>query len=173
MRGIVGDGNGRAASPTSWNASPLRPIRLRSGHPRHPPARPREHLPHALPPTRRRRKAPPWSPLRQRRLAKPRLPTVPATLRPIRLSSGYPLRSGHRTYRVEYSEDLTKNQWSILLDRISWHRHDPYRHHRAVRDGATFGCDIAGWPADSRVGMNGEGIAGIGMGSVVCGRPAG
>ena len=41
------------------------------------------------------------SPLRHRRLAKPRLPTVPG-----------------KTYRVEYSEDLSKNQWSILLDHI-------------------------------------------------------
>ena len=42
-----------------------------------------------------------WSPLRHRRLAKPRLPTVLG-----------------KTYRVEYSEDLSKNQWSILLDKI-------------------------------------------------------
>ncbi len=42
-----------------------------------------------------------WSPLRHRRLAKPRLPTVPG-----------------KTYRVEYSEDLTQNHWSILLDNI-------------------------------------------------------
>ena len=42
-----------------------------------------------------------WSPLRHRLLAKPRLPTVPG-----------------KTCRVEYSEDLTKNQWSILLDHI-------------------------------------------------------
>ena len=41
------------------------------------------------------------SPLRHRRLAKPRLPTVPG-----------------KTYRVEYSEDLTQNRWQILLDHI-------------------------------------------------------
>ena len=41
------------------------------------------------------------SPLRHRRLAKPRLPTVPG-----------------KTYRVEYSEDLTQNQWHLLLDKI-------------------------------------------------------
>ena len=41
------------------------------------------------------------SPLRHRRLAKPRLPTVAG-----------------KTYRVEYSEDLTQNQWHLLLDHI-------------------------------------------------------
>ena len=41
------------------------------------------------------------SPLRHRRLAKPRLPAVPG-----------------KSYRVEYSEDLTQNQWHLLLDHI-------------------------------------------------------
>ena len=41
------------------------------------------------------------SPLRHRRLAKPRLPTVAG-----------------QTYRVEYCEDLSQNQWFILLDHI-------------------------------------------------------
>ena len=35
-----------------------------------------------------------FSPLHQRRLAKPRLPTIPG-----------------KSYRVEYSQDLTQNQW--------------------------------------------------------------
>ncbi|MEO7318788.1 MAG: hypothetical protein ABIZ56_07345 [Chthoniobacteraceae bacterium] len=39
--------------------------------------------------------------MRHRRLAKPRLPTVPS-----------------KTYRVAYSEDLTQNQWHLLLDHI-------------------------------------------------------
>ena len=51
-----------------------------------------------------------WSPLRHRRLAKPRLPTVPG--------NPFDCAQGIRTYRVEYSEDLTQNRWQILLDRI-------------------------------------------------------
>ncbi len=42
------------------------------------------------------------SPLRHRRLAKPRLPTQPG-----------------KTYRLEYTEDLTTNQWHPLTDPIS------------------------------------------------------
>ncbi len=42
------------------------------------------------------------SPLRHRRLAKPRLPTQPG-----------------KTYRIEYTDDLTTNQWHPLTDPIS------------------------------------------------------
>ena len=38
-----------------------------------------------------------WSPLRHRRLAKPRLPTLTG-----------------KTYRLEYTDDLTSNHWHPL-----------------------------------------------------------
>ena len=46
------------------------------------------------------------SPLRHRRLAKPRLPTL--------TGNPFDFAQGTRTYRLEYTDDLTANQWPSL-----------------------------------------------------------
>ena len=61
------------------------------------------------------------SPLRHRRLAKPRLPTLPG-----------------KTYRLEYTDDLTTNQWHPLTAPIPGDGHpviveDPAASHRPQR----------------------------------------
>ena len=50
------------------------------------------------------------SPLRHRRLAKPRLPTL--------TGNPFDFAQGTRTYRIEYTDDLTSNQWHPLTEPI-------------------------------------------------------
>ena len=61
------------------------------------------------------------SPLRHRRLAKPRLPTLTGkTWRKMGKAETGKRKgcSPYRTYRIEYTDDLTTHQWHPLTDPI-------------------------------------------------------